>query len=167
MALDNNRLGAYVGSLVGICGWVLGLIVVAVAYRAWGLLLPMVVPGLVLSLARGLLLVVAHDALSRVYGARHGRTRQALWGMLATLIGTLWLLVNHWVAPALEAAVGEAGLPRTVVVRTPDVWPALVLAGGAVLLARLAWQQLHDPLPPQPASDRPAAPATARGTAHS
>ena len=133
---------AYAGSLLGVCGWVLGLAGLCLAHARFDLLLTMVLPALCLSLALGLLLLLAHRLARNVGGVA---SRLVLVGGMLTVLGTLLLVAGEWVLPVLLSDRGmRASLTAmNSVLSVPIGVPAAVLAVGAACLGVAALRLEH------------------------
>jgi hypothetical protein len=129
-------VGACVGTAVGFLGWLIGLAAVCIGTGELAILEQVALPGLALSLgAAGLVIVtlgLAPGAIGR------GRVfRLLLWGEILFFVGLLILLVNHWIAPLVDAA---PDLKRAIerlgsVYRTGDALPTALMAAGTALFA--------------------------------
>lgn len=93
-------LGAYAGATVGVCGWVLGLVVACLATGEYGLLLTLALPGLLLSLGLSALLIAFLERRRRrgVAAARYGA---AVAGGCLLLLAALGAVLRLWVMPRL------------------------------------------------------------------
>ena len=158
--MDRNRIGGHLGALIGCMGWMIGFTVVCLVsgnLAVWG---RFAFAGFAVSLAMGAALVVATELALRAFG-RGTMFMLTLWGELAFFVGLLVLLLNHWIAPILEASPEMTGTLRRMhsVYRTNDLMPTAWIALGAVLLGVVAIRLVRTPLPeapvPEPPGERP------------
>ena len=142
-ARDEQRmpLGASVGTLVGVCGPAIGLLVVSVAAGGIATLWDEAIGLLLVCLALGLMLLLV-AGFGRAHAERTGdRSVQfgLLWGSLLSVMGVLLLLISAWIAPAVEAEPAMQKLGGGFSVhRVPDWVSLTVVAGGIAVLARPA-----------------------------
>jgi hypothetical protein len=130
----SNQIGGYIGGLVGCCGWVLGLGIACLWTGDTRLAKPLL-PGLAVSLALGLALVVAHAAVERV-SPRHSTT--TLWGMVLLLLALLCLLINHWIEPMIRDSIAEHPFLLSDFWWFSDRWATVTLAVAVILLGSVA-----------------------------
>ena len=99
-------------------------------------MLPKVLPvGVLLSLALGITAILVMELVLRA----HGRGRLfmlTLWGVLLSDVAILWLLINHWLAPIIEAEPGLAEILMRIgrLYKTGDTLPVSMRAAGTALL---------------------------------
>jgi hypothetical protein len=137
--------GAWVGTLVGVCGWALGLAVAALVAGRPEVVWQVALPGALVSLALGLLLLVAWSAVLAQLGRQAPATRLVLAGGLLSVLGVLLLLIHVWVEPVLREPEFERVLAATGSVRGVSmVLACLLLAAGVVLLALAARRLRRD-----------------------
>ncbi len=155
-----GNLGGYIGTAIGFLGWVIGFAVVCMA-TGHANVLPRVMPVAVLvSLALGATAILVMELGLRA----HGRGRFALLtlgGVLLSDVAILWLLINHWLAPIIEA---EPGLAETLMrigslYKTGDAPPVAMLAAGTALLLIAAVRVLRTAPADQPV-DNPSSSST-------
>ena len=141
--MNSNRtsVGAFVGTTVGFLGWLIGLTAVSLRTGEFGVLKQIALPGLAVSLGAALVVVVTLEVAAGAFG-RGTLFRRLLWGEILFFVGLLLLLLNHWVAPLVDAA---PDLRRAIgVYRTGDLPPAALMAGGAAILG-LALARIRRP----------------------
>jgi hypothetical protein len=135
-AMDRSHLGTYLGTVIGCLGWWIGLAAVCIASGETGVLGRVAWPGIAVSLGIAATFLVTSELALAVLG-RGTAFRLVLWGELAFFVGVLILLVNHWIAPLIDAspdlraAMGRLG----GCYRTGDAVPAALMTVGAALLA--------------------------------
>ncbi len=121
--------GASIGTAIGFLGWLIGLAVVCVRAGEYAVLREVALPGLAVSLgAAGIVIVTGHLALER-----EGVLRSVLWGEVLFFVGLFILLMNHWIAPLIDASPGLNGAISGRY-RTGDWLPAALMVAGAVRL---------------------------------
>ena len=146
MARNTGHTVGYLGVLVGACGWLIGFVGVCIHAGQWDLLGEVLCPGLALSLALGLSIIIAHACVRRLDGQTHSLVQLTLWGMVLLAVGTLWLLINHWIAPLIqEHSTLQESLPPGTVFHTSDWFPTILLTVAVVLLAVVATKLLRSP----------------------
>ena len=154
-----GKLGGYLGAIFGICGWLIGLTAVCLFTGHTAALRPIFLPGLAVSLSMGFTLVIALECVLRLYGRGHYMFSTTLWGLLLFDVGLLMLLLNHWIAPMIDASPGLAEDLRRIrsTYRTGDTLPLAGLCAGAALLACVALKVVGDALrrPDDPPKERP------------
>ena len=138
----SNQIGGYIGGLVGCCGWVLGLGFACLWTGDMSLAKPLL-PGLAVSLALGLAIVVAHAAVARI-APRHSMT--TLWGMILLAVALLSLLINHWIVPMIRGSLTNHPLLFSESEWFSDRKATAVLAAAIVLLGIVAKSILFAPL---------------------
>ncbi len=137
-------IAAYAGSLVGVCGWTLGLLGLCLAHARFDLVWSLGVPALCVSLALGILLLLAHRLAVCACAASREVPHLVLIGGAHVLVATLLLLAGEWVMPALladpglRATLDGLGAAQTV----PIAVPILALV-GVVLLGVAATRVRH------------------------
>ena len=147
-----SRIGGYLGGMVGLLGWLIGWTAVCLTSGNGDVLRQFFVGGLAVSLAMGFTLVIATEAVLRLYGRGHYMFSTALWGLLLSDAGVLLLLHEHWITPIVERS------PRMQETlqhlggwhRTGDTLPLVSLCAGAALLAAVALRVLGDTLRREP-----------------
>ncbi|MHC4606231.1 MAG: hypothetical protein ACYTAF_04805 [Planctomycetota bacterium] len=144
-----GKVGAYVGTTIGVLGWLIGFTILCLVEGATGLLAQVLLPGLLLSLSLALIFIIMLEAVIRIYGPRHSQMFLTMWGMLFTLIGIMLMLINHWIAPLIDRHPDLAGgLRRTgSVYRVDDIVPTFLLAAGVVLLLIVMLRFFSGPKP--------------------
>lgn len=124
-----NKIGGYLGSIIGTLGWLIGLTISCLISGNVEALKKVFYLGLVISLSMGILFVVVIELMTRLYGK--GRLfMMTLWGVLLFNIGLLVLLVQYWVGPTMMSqamSVGDQG-------RLSLTNPSVLLTAGLVLL---------------------------------
>ncbi len=135
--------GAIVGVVVGCGSWSWLLIPVFFAAGAPMLALRVGIPCVLLTTGISAMLLVILDHEIRASGFGSPSYKRLLFGLLAFYIGTLLLLANHWIGPALiEAGVYTTDThPVFGVSSVPEWMPIAGLAVGTILLAPLAWRR--------------------------
>lgn len=142
--MNSSRMsvGASVGTAVGFLGWLIGLAAMCLRTGEFGVLKQIALPGLAVSLGAALVVVVTLEVAAGAFGRGGTLFRRLLWGEILFFVGLLLLLVNHWVAPLVDAA---PDLRRAIgVYRTGDLPPAALMASGAAILG-LALARLRRP----------------------
>ena len=131
------RIGGYLGSTVGILGWIIGFTIFCLATGHTGALREALVPGLLGSLAIAAVFILVLEATIRLYGAAHPMFHLNLWGLLLSGMGGLTFVVNHWLAPIIDRhpELAEQLQRAGSVYRVSDTLPIALLAAGVVLLA--------------------------------
>ena len=148
------NLGGYIGIAIGFLGWVIGFAVVCLA-TGHANVLPRVLPvGVLVSLALGATAILVMELVLRA----HGRGRFALltlWGVLLSDAAILWLLINHWLAPIIEAEPGLAEALTRIgsFYKTGDALPVAMLAAGTALLLIAAVRVLRTAPADQPVNN--------------
>jgi len=142
--MNRNRLGGYLGALIGCTGWMIGFTVVCLVSGNLAVWSRFAFLGFAISLAMGGLFIVTSELTLRAFGPS-GMFQLVLWAELTFFMGTLLLLLNHWIAPVLEASPEMITTLRGMgsVYRTSDLMPGLFLAASVVLTAVAAWRLLH------------------------
>jgi hypothetical protein len=132
--------------VVGFAGWLIGLAVVCVATGELSVLGQVALPGLAVSLGAAGLVIVTFG-LAAASPGRERVLRPLLVGQALFFVGILILLVNHWIAPLVDAAPElRLAIERLGgVYRTGDWLPTALMAAGTVLLGR-ALAQLRRPV---------------------
>jgi hypothetical protein len=127
---------AAAGVLVGVCGWAIGLVAVALVAGRASLLWEIALPGALASLAMGLLLVAAWAGARARFGDRDRTTVLVLVGGLLVVVGMLLLLVHVWVEPVLarDPDVQRVLSATGSLTHVPPALAWVLLAAGAVLL---------------------------------
>jgi hypothetical protein len=131
-------LASYAGAVLGIHGWLVGTLVLCLANGEVALVGELLLVGLPISLALSALLVGARECWRPVLGRR--QLLAATWGLLLLAVGVLLVVVNHWLAPRLEASPRLMQSLRDLggVYRTGDFVPAACLAVSTLLLVGVA-----------------------------
>ena len=134
-----GAIGGYIGIIIGSLGWLIGLAAVCLATGNGAVLARLAAPAAAVSLGAAFLVVICCDYAIKTRGPG-GLFQLALYGGLSWAMGLLLLLINHWIAPVIEASPRMAlTLHRmNAVYRTDDLWPALLLSAGAILLGIFA-----------------------------
>lgn len=156
-----GRIGGYVGTTLGFLGWLVGFTVFCFATGNTAPLAEFFYLGLAISLALALNVIVAGEAMLRLYPQDRSMFLVSLWGMLLLAMGVLLLLLNHWIAPIIErypkmlADLQRVNFGRgPAVYRTSDTVPAVSLTLAVVLLAvtvvRLATDGMRSEAPAVP-----------------
>lgn len=138
---------AYLGTTIGILGWLIGFSIVCLAAGSTETLLKVLPPGLTISLiAAGIIIVVMESVIHR-FGYGHYMLQLTLWALLLSFMGLLMFVLNHWLAPLIEADSGlTAMLARTgSVYRVGDTVPTLLMTAGVCLLAVVVVLLLKEP----------------------
>jgi hypothetical protein len=144
--VEKGRIGGYIGALVGCTGWMIGFTVVCLASGHADVWARFAFLGFALSLAMGGLFIITSELTLRAFGPG-GMFQLILWAELTFFMGTLLLLLNHWIAPALEnsPAMLETMRDMGTVYRTSDRLPGMFLAASVVLTAIAAWRLIRAP----------------------
>jgi hypothetical protein len=131
-------VGAFAGILLGCHGWLIGLALVAVSSGVENPLHELLWPGLLMSLALALVPIVTLELLYRTVG-RSLTFFIMLWGMLLFFGGLMTLLVNSWIAPAIDRYPDFVRHLESVgtVYRVAD-WISPTLFGCSVALMTIA-----------------------------
>jgi hypothetical protein len=129
------RRGAYVGAVVGCLGWLIGLAAVCLATGETDVLGRVLLPGVAVSLGIAGVFLVTGELAARSFGPGRER-RLLLWGVMVFLVGVLVLLMNHWIAPLIDASPGlrDAMARLGGIYRVADAWPAALMAVGVAIL---------------------------------
>lgn len=137
--MDWNRVGGHLGCLIGSMGWMIGFTVVCLVSGNGAVWARFAFPGFAISIAMGAVFIVSTELALRAFG-RGTMFMLTLWGELAFFIGLLVLLLNHWIAPIVEADPGMRATLRQLhaVTRTGDLMPSVWIAVGCVLLGVVA-----------------------------
>lgn len=156
--MDRNRIGGHLGALVGCMGWMIGFTVVCLVsgnMDVWG---RFAFAGFAISIAMGGVFIVSTELALRAFG-RGSMFMLTLWGELTFFVGLLVLLLNHWIAPVLEASprMRDTLGRMHAVYRTNDLMPTAWIAVGCVLLGIVAFRLVRTPLPPEGPPHRPPA----------
>src|SRR5512134_2084095 len=135
--MERLGIGAAAGTVVGFAGWLIGLALVCLATGELAMLGQVALPGLAVSLGAAGLVIVTFGLVAASPG-RERMLRPLLVGQVLFLAGILILLVNHWIAPLVDAA---PALRRAIdrlggVYRTGDWLPTGLMAAGTVLFGR-------------------------------
>jgi hypothetical protein len=141
-----SRIGGMIGATIGGCGWAIGLGVVGWSAGAWSAVRSTVVMGLLASAGLGLLLCLVAELTIRVFGSGSRWCFVTLAGGCAVVIGTLLLLLNHWVAPLIERTPALHDPPWIIGDARTATWvPPVVIAVGVGLLAASIVRLLREP----------------------
>lgn len=142
--MEKGRIGGYIGALIGCTGWMIGFTVVCLASGNLDVWARFAFLGFAVSLAMGGLFIVTSELTLRAYG-RGGMFQLILWAELTFFMGVLILLLNHWIAPALETSPAMLDTMRSMgtVYKTSDFMPGMFLAASVVLTAIAAWRLLR------------------------
>jgi hypothetical protein len=137
--------GGYLGIVLGSLGWLIGFAAVCLATGNGAVLASIAAPAAAVSLGAAFLVVICCDYAIKSRGPG-GLFQLALYGSLSWAMGLLILLINHWIAPAIESSPAMAKTLREMnaVYRTDDLWPALLLSAGAILLGIFAFISVKD-----------------------
>lgn len=157
--MDWNRIGGHLGALIGCMGWMIGFTVVCLVSGNLEVWSRFAFPGFAISIAMGGVFIVSTELALRAFGRGSAMFMLTLWGELAFFVGLLVLLLNHWVAPVLEASprmLDTLGRMHAVH-RTSDLMPTAWIAVGCVLLGIVAFRLVRAPLPPAGPPGGPAA----------
>lgn len=134
-------LGGSIGSMVGMCGAPIGLLVVSLAAGSIATLWDEALLLLLICFALGLVLLLVMG-LGRAHGERTGdRSLELplLWGSLLTIIGVLFLLGSVWIVPAINAEPSMQKLMGAIgSYRVPHRVSAILVAAGIAVLAKPA-----------------------------
>lgn len=131
-----RRIGGYIGAALGFQGWLIGIVVLCLTSGHAAVLRSLVLPGFAINLAMAGVLVVSLEVVRRTYGLG-GRFQLILWGELTFFMGTLYLLINHWITPIIMGTPGLADTARRLGGggwAMSDVYPSLLLLVSAGLL---------------------------------
>ncbi len=133
--MEKIGVGAYVGTAVGFLGWLIGLAAVCLGTGELAVLRQVALPGVAVSLGSAALVVVTLEVAAGALG-RGAIFRLLLWGEILFFVGLLFLVVNHLVAPLVDAT---PGLRRAIerigkIYRTGDGLPAGLMVAGTALL---------------------------------
>jgi hypothetical protein len=130
-----GEIFGYGGAVFGVCGWVFGMVVVCLISGAYDVLGRVLLIGLPVSLGIGLTIVVGHAAIGRACGRTSGEAILGLWGLIATAMGVLVLLLTHWLAPMILAHEKlREMMPPGTIYKVGDWLPAVLLAAGSIML---------------------------------
>jgi len=145
--MDRNRIGGHLGALIGCMGWMIGFTIVCLVSGNLAVWTRFAFAGFAISIAMGAVFIVTTELALRAFG-RGTMFMLTLWGELAFFMGLLVLLLNHWIAPILEASPGMVDtLDRMhTVYRTNDLMPTVWIAVGCVLLGIVAFRLVRAPL---------------------
>lgn len=139
----------YVGGTIGLNGWLIGFVILALAAGRAELLLEYLPLAVLVTNALGLALMVAVELARRQFGERSREFRLCLFGMLGVVLGTLGMLIDRWIAPAME---GDPDMARALdatgsAMRLGDVFTGTALVVGILLLGWLAVRLMGRPSP--------------------
>lgn len=130
------KWGAYLGSTIGILGWLIGFSIFCLATGNRALLGEAFLPGLLISLIFAAVVVFVLETVIQRFGAGHWLFQVSLWGLLLSLMGLMVFLMNHWLAPLIDR---HPDMVKTLsrmgsVYKTSDVVPLALMAAGLLLL---------------------------------
>ncbi|MEZ5988636.1 MAG: hypothetical protein R3F30_05850 [Planctomycetota bacterium] len=94
--------GGYAGTLIGVCGWLIGLMVFLLVEGRGDLMVEVLPIGLGASLALGLVLLVTCELLLRLEGRPGPMWRRGLMAGIALTTGVLLFLAEATILPALR-----------------------------------------------------------------
>ncbi len=124
-----SKISAYLGSTIGMLGWLIGLTITCLITGNMEALKKVFYLGFVISLSMGVLFIVMMELVTRLYG--RGRLFMlTLWGALLFNVGILILLFQYWVGPTM--------MKQVVPVADQGRWswtnPSVSLTVGLILL---------------------------------
>ncbi len=139
-AANRAALGGYVGIVVGSMGWLIGFAAVCLTSGNGAALARFAVPASAVSLGVAFLVIICCDYAVKLRGYG-GMFQLALYGGMSWGMGLLLLLINHWIAPLIDSTPAMAKTMRDMnaVYRVDDLWAALLLSAGAVMLGIFAF----------------------------
>lgn len=142
--IEKGRVGGYLGALIGCTGWMIGFTVVCLVSGNLDVWARFAFLGFALSIAMGGLFIVTSELTLRAFGPG-GMLQLVLWAELTFFMGTLLLLLNHWIAPALETSPAMIDTLHGMgsVYKTSDFLPGMFLAASVVLTAVAAWRLIR------------------------
>jgi hypothetical protein len=131
-----GRVSGYIGATIGILGWLIGFSIVCVSYGLTGLLQQVFWPGLLISLIFAGLFVLIMELIIYRFGYGHYTLQLSLWSLLLSIMGIMWFLLNHWLAPIINSSPEAAQRLNQLgsVYETSDTAPLILMAAGALLL---------------------------------
>ena len=134
-----TRYGPMLGAIIGALGWLIGFTVLCVVTGNLGFLAKIFYPGLVISLGMGLTFIVVLQLLPQPPGVS-GISMTTMWGTLSFGVGVMWFLLNHWVAPLIDADPKMITALNAVggYYKTGDLMPYAFLTTGVILLGVVA-----------------------------
>ena len=129
-------LAAYAGAVLGFLGWMIGWALLCAGTGKWSLLGRTAPIGVAVSLALAAAFVVVLERARRRGVTRRSLARVTLC-MTGLAVGALWLLVNRWLAPVIDADPDLSGALERLgaVYATSDLYPILLAAVAGVGLA--------------------------------
>jgi hypothetical protein len=142
--IEKGRIGGYLGALIGCTGWMIGFTVVCLVSGNLDVWARFAFLGFALSIAMGGLFIITSELTLRAFGPG-GMFQLVLWAELTFFMGTLLLLLNHWIAPALETSPAMLDTLRGMgsVYKTSDFTPGMFLAASVVLTGVAAWRLIR------------------------
>jgi len=97
-----GNAGGYAGALIGVCGWLIGLMIFLLVEGRGDLMLEVLPLGLGASLALGLVILVTSELLLRLEGSPGPLWRRGLMAGIALTTGILLFLAEATILPALR-----------------------------------------------------------------
>ena len=131
-----GKLAGYLGTTVGILGWLIGFSIFCLTSGMTDLLAKMFLPGLVLSLLMVGIVILIMELIVQRFGFAHYSLQLSLWAILTSVLGLLWFTLNHWLDP-LISKYPQASKKLTEigsVYQTSDTVPVILMGIGVVLL---------------------------------
>ena len=137
--MDGKKIGkiaGYLGTTVGILGWLIGFSIFCLTTGMTDLLARIFMPGLILSLLMAGIVVLMMELIIQRFGFAHYSLQLSLWAMLTSVLGLLWFTLNHWLGPLISRH-SQASKKLTEigsVYQTSDTVPVILMGIGVVLL---------------------------------
>jgi hypothetical protein len=137
--MDGQKIGkiaGYLGTTVGILGWLIGFSIFCLTTGMTDLLARVFIPGLVLSLLMACIIVAMMELIVQRFGFAHYALQLSLWAMLTSVIGLLWFILNHWLGPLISRHPQASKKLTEIgsVYQTSDTVPVILMSVGVVLL---------------------------------
>lgn len=139
----------YAGAVIGLQGWVIGLVVVALASGSTGVLATVVPACSAMSFGLAFALVAGLEAVRRTAPEDRGLHALFLWGHLLVDMGVLLLVADAWAMPALLAEPDAERVLRSLGAMTdiPSWLPLVLFAAGAAVGLAAARRVLRGAVP--------------------
>lgn len=132
----SSRLQTYLGVIIGMLGWMIGLAILCAATGQFSLLAGTLPVGLASSIGLAAMTLTLYELASHRFGRHSAMTKLCMWGAICLDLGILLLLANHWLAPILQAnpTVAKAVTSLGGVTSVPDAVPIVLLLLATALL---------------------------------
>jgi hypothetical protein len=137
--MDGKKVGkiaGYLGTTVGILGWLIGFSIFCLTTGMMDLLARVFIPGLVISLLMAGIVVLMMELIVQRFGFAPFFLQLSLWAMLTSVLGLLWFILNHWLGPLISRhpQAAEKLTEMGSVYQTSDKAPVTLMGMGVVLL---------------------------------